>query len=76
MEKITVNIDWSGNYGASSDNGFAVGCLATADSLEEVKKEYAELLDFHFEGMKKDGAKTPLKYSLEFKLTDAVIGKL
>ena len=70
MQTITVNIDWESNYGAYSEE--VSGCVATNKSLEGVKKAYTEALEFHLEGLHKDGDEIPAvmkgKYRLEFVL--------
>ena len=68
MEKIIVDISWDENYGASSDD--VLGCVATHDTLEGIKKEYASLLQFHREGLENDQVPKKLKdnYELVFKL--------
>ncbi len=71
MKKIIVDIDWvENNYGASSDE--VLGCVATAHTLEDMKKEYADTLNFHIEGC--DAGELPEyitngEYELEYKLT-------
>jgi predicted RNase H-like HicB family nuclease len=71
MKKVIVEIGHTGdNYCASSDE--VLGCVATAHTLESIKKEYAEALDFHLQGMEEDGDKLPFergKYELVYKLT-------
>lgn len=71
MKKIIVDIDWvENNYGAVSND--VLGCVATAHTLEDMKKEYAEALEFHIEGC--DAGELPeyimnSEYELEFKLS-------
>lgn len=71
MKKVKVLIDWDENYGAVSD--VMPGCVATAKTVEAVKEAYASALDFHLEGMKKDGDEIPDifkgQYQLEFELS-------
>jgi predicted RNase H-like HicB family nuclease len=70
MQTIIVNIDWENNYGAYSEE--VSGCVATHKTLEGVKKAYIEALEFHLEGMRKDGDLIPAllqkKYKLDFVL--------
>ena len=71
MDKIIVNIDWAfddegSNYCAGSENPIAMGCIATANTIEEMKLVYTDALKFHLEGEEKEGN----KYKLEFVLTD------
>ena len=35
------------------------GCIATADSLEEIKRLMREGIEFHLEGMREDGTPIP-----------------
>jgi len=71
METIKVHIDWEDNYGAASDA--VLGCVATHKTFEGIKEAYASALEFHLEGMRKDGDKIPEvlqgNYKLEFELT-------
>ena len=70
MQTITVNIDWEDNYGAYSEE--VSGCVATNKTLEGVKLAYIEALEFHLEGLHKDGDGIPAvmkgKYRLDFIL--------
>lgn len=40
------------------------GCIATGYTVEEVKKEIAEAISFHLEGMQEEGLPIPLPMSL------------
>lgn len=54
MEKIIVQISWSGkNYAALSNIADGV-IITTHKTLEGVKKDFEESLQFHIEGMKED----------------------
>ncbi len=70
MKKIVIDIDWAEkNYGASSDD---IGCIATAKTLEGMKKEFAEALEFHIECCEPGELPEYLEkgeYELEYKLT-------
>ncbi len=68
MEKIKVIVSWEDNYGAISED--VPGCIALGSSLEEVKREYAEGLKFHLEGLKEEDIppKTKGDYELVFEL--------
>jgi len=48
MKKINVNISWDKNFCASSMD--VLGCISVGDTLEEMKANYKEALDFHIEG--------------------------
>ena len=65
METIKVHIDWADNYGAASDD--IVGCVATHKTLEGVKLAYASALQFHLNGMRRDGDKIPEVLQGEFE---------
>lgn len=71
MKKIKVLIDWDENYGAVCDS--MPGCVATAKTVEAVKGKYISALEFHLDGMRKDGDSIPDtfkgKYLLEFELS-------
>jgi predicted RNase H-like HicB family nuclease len=45
------------NYGAYAPD--VDGCIATGDTLEEVKQNMQEALEFHFEGMREDKLPIP-----------------
>lgn len=72
MEKIKVRIGWDRNYGASCDD--ALGCVATAHTLQDIKMEFASALEFHLKGMREDGDEIPVvfnkPYELEFELNN------
>jgi predicted RNase H-like HicB family nuclease len=68
MEKIKVEIEYVGhNFTAYSPQ--YDGCVATANSVDKLKKNYAEAIEFHFEGMAEDGEIIPSEYELEFVLS-------
>lgn len=46
------------NYAAYSPD--VPGCVATGKTIEEVKKQYLEALQFHFEGLREDNEPIPL----------------
>jgi predicted RNase H-like HicB family nuclease len=46
-----------GNYGAYVPD--LPGCVATGDTLEETRREIAEAIAFHIEGMRDDGLSIP-----------------
>ncbi|MBI3974065.1 MAG: type II toxin-antitoxin system HicB family antitoxin [Chloroflexi bacterium] len=45
------------NYSAYAPD--VPGCIATGDTLDEVRQMMKEALEFHFEGMREDGEATP-----------------
>ena len=46
-----------GNYSAYAPD--LPGCVATADTLEEIKRLMREGIEFHLEGMREDGDPIP-----------------
>ena len=46
-----------GNYAAYVPD--LPGCVATGDSLEETRREIAEAIAFHLDGMREDGVPIP-----------------
>lgn len=60
MEKIDVYVDWCDkNFAASFGDNVPGGVAFTAGTFEEIKKEAKETLDFHIEGMLRDGDSVP-----------------
>ena len=59
MEKLRIIIDWvPNNYGAApADKNIA--CVATGGTLDEVKKNIVEALEFHVEGLREFGDTVP-----------------
>ena len=56
--KYTVVIErTANNYAAYVPD--LPGCVATADTREEVLKEVREAIEFHIEGMREDGETIP-----------------
>lgn len=47
----------NGNYSAYAPD--VPGCAATGATLEEVKQQIQEALEFHFEGLQEDGLPIP-----------------
>ena len=45
------------NYAAYSPD--VPGCVATGETIDEVKQQFAEALEFHFEGLKEDNEPIP-----------------
>jgi len=50
------------NYAAYAPD--VPGCVATAQTIEEVKREMKEALEFHFEGLRSDDDPIPQPTSL------------
>ena len=84
MEKIQVKIGWSGNnYSCIADNKALEGIIiVTNKTLEGIKKDFEESLQFHIEGCIHGGDKLPEwlisgKYVLEYVLeTSALLHRL
>ena len=68
MENIKVIITWDENYSAYSDD--FKGVYATAHTLEEMKKEFADAMEFHIENLEVDEIPDNVKngYTLEFEM--------
>ena len=67
MEKVIINIDWlDHNFGAAPQNE-AIACVATGKTLEEVKNNIVEALQFHLEGMKLHGELLPEEFRGEWE---------
>lgn len=75
MEKIAVIIGWDKNYNACCN--VAPGCVATANTLEGIKKEFASALEFHLKGMRADDDEIPMElqgdYELDFQLNSRAL---
>lgn len=57
--KIKILIDWvPNNYGAAPVNE-DIACVATGDSLDEVKQNILDALQFHADGLREDGEPIP-----------------
>ena len=79
MGKIIIKTDWvPNNFGAAPLNE-NIACVATGTTLEDVKKNIVEALEFHIEGMKADGDTIPEELSSpwepEFQLTTRALRK-
>jgi hypothetical protein len=59
MEKVNVLISWSGNNYCATSVGADINgvVIVTNKTLQGVKDDFRESLDFHVEGMLKDGDK-------------------
>ncbi|MDR1342608.1 MAG: type II toxin-antitoxin system HicB family antitoxin [Prevotellaceae bacterium] len=72
MEKVFVEVEYTGsNYCAHAP--ILQGCVSTGSTLDEVKKNIKEAVEFHVESSLADGDPIPDvfkgKYELEFKLS-------
>lgn len=78
MEKIKVDVQWCDkNFGASLGDNVPGAVVLTAKTFEELKREVAETLKFHVEGMIADGEDIPQwlrdgDYEFVYDFLDAV----
>ena len=67
MEKVTVEIVYSGNnFGAHVP--VLPGCVATGSTLNEVKKNIKDAIEFHVEGSLEDNDPIPEIFTKEYEL--------
>jgi predicted RNase H-like HicB family nuclease len=58
MKRYAVVIEKAGgNYGAHVPD--LPGCVSTGDTLEDVRRNIQEAIEFHLEGMREDGVDIP-----------------
>jgi len=67
MQTVIVNIYYTGNNFCGYAP-FLPGCVSTASSLPEMKKNIREAIEFHVEGSLKDGDIIPEVFSGEYEL--------
>jgi len=72
MEKILVEIYFAeNNYSAHVP--LLQGCVSTGKTIEEIKMNITEAIQYHLEGMMEDGDEIPVKfrngYVLYFELS-------
>ena len=76
MEKIRVDVAWCDkNFGASLGENVPGAVVVTAKTFAELQKEIKTTLDFHLEGMAKDGDEIPQwladgDYEFEYNFVD------
>lgn len=76
MEKIRVDVAWCDkNFGASLGENVPGAVVVTAKTFAELQKEIKTSLDFHLEGMAKDGDEIPQwladgDYEFEYNFVD------
>lgn len=61
MEYVVIFEKGENSYGASVPD--LPGCIAVAETMEEVRKLIAEAIEFHIEGLREDGDSVPLPSS-------------
>ena len=60
MKKIKVEVEWSSKNFAATLGGNVPGCVVvTAKTYAKLQKEVKDALEFHIQGMIKDGAEVP-----------------
>jgi predicted RNase H-like HicB family nuclease len=73
MATIEIIIDWTGRNYCASPKDERIACIATGKTLEEVKQNIREGLEFHFEGMALNGDPIPAEFrsgwTAEYTLT-------
>ena len=63
---VIIKVDWvPNNYSAAPLND-AIACVATGDTLEQVRANSVDALQFHIEGMMEDGEEVPMEFSGEW----------
>ena len=63
MNKVIINIDWvPSNFSAAAANE-SIACVATGKTLEDVKKNIMEALEFHVAGLCEDGEAVPAEFA-------------
>lgn len=67
MEKVIVEIFYTGkNFSAHVP--ILPGCISTAESLDEMKQNIREAIEFHIEGCKRDNDYLPEIFEDDYKL--------
>jgi predicted RNase H-like HicB family nuclease len=66
MSRIRILIDYTDNYAACPADD-RIACVSTGRTLDEVKKNIAEALQFHIEGMREDGDVVPEEFNDEWE---------
>ena len=67
MECVLVRIGKTENNYAAMVEGLD-GFVCTADSLEELKQEVVDGIEFHLEGLREDGDPIPEPFNTEYEL--------
>ncbi len=62
MNTIDIKIDWVDKNFAAAVADERIACVATGKTLDEVKHNIIEALEFHLEGMKQSGEPVPSEY--------------
>ncbi len=67
MEKIKVIVEKTGTSYSAYNNSYP-GVVSAAKSWDDLKRQYTEAIELHFEGMAEEGENIPENYKLEFVL--------
>ena len=67
MQTVIVNIDYTGNNFCAYAPILS-GCVSTASSLTDMKKNIREAIEFHIEGSQSDGDIIPEVFGEEYEL--------
>lgn len=59
MNKYVILIEKT-DSGYSAHSPDVAGCIATGDTLDEVRAQIKEALEFHIEGLKQEGLPVPV----------------
>lgn len=65
MGKVIINIDWIEKNFAAAPECEDIACAATGKTLDEVKKNIVEALQFHLEGMREANEEIPADFNGE-----------
>ncbi len=65
-KKVIVHVDWEDNYCAGVES---LACVATGQTMAEVKQRIEETLQWHLEAMRKDGDEIPTEFNGEYELS-------
>ena len=72
MGRIVVLVDYTGNFAATPVSP-ELACISTGRTLDEVKTNLVEALQFHLEGMKEDSLPIPEEFDapwdIDWRLT-------
>ena len=66
MSRIKIIIDYTDNYAACPADD-RIACVSTGRTLDEVKQNIAEALQFHIDGMREDGDVIPEEFDGEWE---------
>ena len=67
MKKNTVEISFTGNN-FSAHIPALPGCVSVGDTMEEIKNNIYEAINFHLQGMQEDGDALPKSFAGDYKI--------